>query len=126
MTLQQLQGRIWLGRIKTSISRTSAYFSYINFGMLLLTFYSVTGYRYAPLWLFLAAALAVLITIATIDFFIILPSEQAFINQQFARHQNPIYELVKEIKQEIAEMNCGEERRQQMRVNLEETTDGLR
>lgn len=100
MTLQQLQGRIWLGRIKTTISRTSAYFGYINFVLLLLTFYSVTGYKYASLWLFIVVALVALVTIAVIDFFIILPSEQAFNNQQIARHQNPIYELVKELKQE--------------------------
>lgn len=99
--LQQMQGRIWLGRVKTMVSRTSAYFGYINFGLLLLTFYSVTGYNYAPLWLFVVVALVVLVIIAAVDFFFILPSEQAFSNQQIARHQNPIYELVKEIKQEI-------------------------
>lgn len=101
MKLQQMQGTIWVGRIKASISRTAAYFGYINFGMLLLTFYSVVGHEYAPLWIFTGAATAILITIASVDYFIILPSEQAFNNQQIARHQNPIYDTVKEIKEEI-------------------------
>ena len=97
----QIKGVIWLGRIKTTISRVSTYFGYINFGILLLTFYSVTGYKYAPLWLFLVIALILLSIIAIVDFFIILPSELAFSNQQIAKHQNPIYELVKEIKSTI-------------------------
>lgn len=97
----QMRGRVWLGRVKSTITRTSAYFGYINFALLLLTSYSVTGHKYAPLWLFLVVALATLVTIGAIDFFVILPSEQAFSNQQITRHQNPVYELVKEIKQEL-------------------------
>lgn len=101
MTLTQMRGRIWAGRIKSTISRTSSYFGYINFGMLLLTFYSVEGYKYAPLWMFLIVSVAALTLIGAIDYFMILPSEQAFINQQTARHKNPIYEKLKEIEKVI-------------------------
>lgn len=101
MRLTQMTGKIWVGRIKSTISRTSAYFGYINFGVLLLTFYSVSGYKYAPLWLFFFGAIVTVILIGAIDFFLVLPSEQAFNNQQAARHQNPIYEKLKEIQEVV-------------------------
>lgn len=101
MKFTQMQGNIWIGRIKSTISRTASYFGYINFGMLLLTFYSVAGYKYAPLWLFFFGAIVTVILIGAIDYFMILPSEQAFINQQTARHQNPIYEKLKEIQEAV-------------------------
>lgn len=96
-----MQGTIWIGRIKSTISRTSSYFGYVNFGMLLLTFYSVAGYKYAPLWMFFLVSVIVLAIIGAIDYFIILPSEQAFINQQTARHKNPMYEKLKEIEKVV-------------------------
>lgn len=81
MKVVQMSGMIWIGRIKLTFTRTAAYFGYINFGLLLLTFYSVTGYKYATLPTFLIAAVATVITIGAIDYFMVLPSEQAFINQ---------------------------------------------
>ena len=97
MRLHQIKGKIWLGRAKTAATRTSSYFGYINFVMIILTFYSVTGYKYAPLWAYLTAAAALLL-IAAVDFFILLPSEVSFANQQIARHQSPIYDMVKDIR----------------------------
>jgi hypothetical protein len=64
--------------------------------MIILTFYSVTGYKYAPLWAYLTAAAAAILLIAAVDFFILLPSEMSFANQQTARHQSPIYDIVKD------------------------------
>lgn len=101
MEIKQVTGVIWVGRIKTTITRAAAYFGYVNFGLLLLTFYSVAGYKYAPLWAFLLLAATTFLTIGAIDYFIVLPSEQAFVNQQIAMHQNPIYEAIKEIKEEL-------------------------
>lgn len=98
MRLHQIKGKIWLGRAKTVTTRTSSYFGYINFIMIILTFYSVTGYKYAPLWVFLTAAITSLLLIAAVDFFILLPSEVSFANQQIARHQSPIYDMVKDIR----------------------------
>lgn len=103
MKIAQMPGMIWVGRIKLTITRTASYFGYINFGLLLLTFYSVTGYKYATLSTFLAGAAAAVVTIGAIDYFMVLPSEQAFINQQAARHQNPIYEEIKEIRKAMKE-----------------------
>ena len=39
--------------------------------------------------------------IGIVDYFVVLPSEQAFLNQQFARHQNPIYDEIKEINKKL-------------------------
>lgn len=103
MKLKQMTGMIWVGRIKSTITRTSAYFGYINFGLLLLTFYSVSGYQYASLSMFLIVAVGSVLAVGAIDYFMVLPSEQAFVNQQAARHQNPIYEAIKEIRKEIKE-----------------------
>ena len=101
--MKQITGRIWLGRLKVTFSRVGAYFGYVNFLLILMTFYSVTGYKYAPLWLFLISACFGIIVIGAIDYFVMLPSEQAFANQQSVRHQNPIYEDVKDIKKYIEE-----------------------
>lgn len=92
-----MDGIVWLGRLKMTFVRTSAYFSYINFFMLLMTFYSVTGYKYAPLPMFLLVAVVAVLVIGTIDYFVILPSDMCFSNQQIAKHKNPIYDEVKEI-----------------------------
>ena len=105
MNIRQMPGTIWVGRIKSTVTRTAAYFGYINFGLLLLTFYSVTGYKYASLSTFLVAAVVTVVSIGAIDYFMVLPSEQAFINQQAARHQNPIYEEIKAIRTEIRSYN---------------------
>ena len=94
-------GRIWLGRVKVIFSRVGTYFGYVNFLLLLMTFYSVTGYKYAPLWLFIIGACFGIIVIGVIDYFVMLPSELAFANQQFVRHQNPIYDEIKEINRKL-------------------------
>ena len=93
--IKQTTGRIWLGRAKVTFSRVGQYFSYINFLLILITFYSVTGYEYAPLWLFVVAACVAIVSIGTIDYFVVLPSEQAFMNEQFAKHQNPLWTDIK-------------------------------
>lgn len=96
--IRQMKGMLWLGRLKMTFVRTSAYFGYINFFMLLMTFYSVNGHRYAPLSVFiLGAALAVLV-IGMVDYFVILPSDVCFTNQQVTKHQNPMYDEIKEIR----------------------------
>jgi len=102
--MKQICGRIWLGRLKVMFSRIGLYFSYINFIILVMTFYSVTGYRYAPLWMFLLASGIGAVCIGGIDYFVMLPSEQAFLNQQFARHKNPLCDDIKYIKQKLEEV----------------------
>lgn len=62
-----------------------------------MTFYSVTGYNYAPLPMFLFVAVVAVLVIGTIDYFIILPSDICFSNQQIAKHKNPVYAEVKAI-----------------------------
>jgi len=101
--MKQITGRIWLGRLKVTFSRVGAYFGYINFLLLLMTFYSVTGYKYAPLWLFIIGACFGIIVVGAIDYFVMLPSELAFANQQSVRHQNPIYDEIKKINEVIKE-----------------------
>lgn len=98
---QPIEGRIWFGRLKVTFSRIGAYMSYVNFIMLLLTFYSVKGHEYASLQLFSVLAGVGIIVIGAVDYFIVLPSEQAFTNEQSAKHQNPVYEMVKEIKEKL-------------------------
>ena len=99
--MKQITGRIWLGRLKVTFSRVGQYFSYINFLLILVTFYSITGYKYAPLWLFALVSVVGVTFIGIVDYFVVLPSEQAFMNQQFARHQNPIYDEIKEINKKL-------------------------
>ena len=99
--MKQIEGRIWFGRLKIVFTRTSAYFGYINFFLMLSTFYAVKGYQYAPFWIFVTSALVLIILIGFIDYFLILPSEQAFLNQQCVRHQNPIYDEIKEINKKL-------------------------
>lgn len=101
---QQIKGRIWLGRLKVTFSRVGVYVSYANFLMLLLTFYAIGGHGYASLEMFLVLAGLGVVAIGAFDYFIMLPSEQAFVNEQSAKHQNPIYEEVKEIKKNLEEM----------------------
>ena len=103
--LHQVTGKIWLGRFKVTFARVGAYLGYVNFLMLLLTFYSVTGYKYASLEIFLVVAGVGFIIIGAIDYFIMLPSEQAFTNEQFVKHQNPIYDEIKEIKEMLKNNN---------------------
>lgn len=102
--LRQIKGRIWFGRLKVTFSRVGAYVSYINFLMLILTFYTIKGYKYASLEVFLLIAVIGIAVIGLFDYFIMLPSEIAFGNEQATKHQNPIYDEVKEIKKKLEEM----------------------
>lgn len=94
---RQIKGRIWLGRMKVVFSRIGAYVSYINFLILVLTFYTIRGYKYASLEMFLMFAVVGIIVLSMFDYFIMLPCEQAFGNEQAAKHQNPIYEKIKKV-----------------------------
>jgi len=93
----QIKGRIWLGRMKVVFSRIGSYVSYINFLILVLTFYTIRGYKYTSLETFLLIAVSCIIALGMFDYFIVLPCEQAFGNEQAAKHQNPIYEKIKEV-----------------------------
>lgn len=95
--LRQIKGRIWLGRMKVVFSRIGAYVSYINFLILVLTFYTIKGYKYTSLEIFLMVAISGIIALGIFDYFIMLPCEQVFGNEQVAKHQNPIYEKIKEV-----------------------------
>lgn len=99
--IRQIKGQIWIGRLKVVFSRIGAYVSYINFTMLVLTFYTVKGHEYAPLEIFIIVAILGIIVVAAFDYLIMLPCETAFGNEQAAKHQNPIYEEVKAISKEI-------------------------
>jgi len=101
---RQIKGRIWLGRLKVTFSRIGAYVSYINFLMLILTFYSVTGHRYASLETFLLLAIVGVLILGDFDYFIMLPSEVSFQNEQVAKHNNPIYDEIKVIKKKLEEV----------------------
>ena len=96
--LHQITGKIWMGRFKVTFARVGAYIGYVNFLMLLLTFYSVSGYKYASLNIFLLFAIIGIVTLGLIDYLIVMPCEIAFTNEQIAKHQNPIYNEIKEIK----------------------------
>lgn len=98
---RQISGRVWLGRLKVTFSRIGAYMGYINFLMLILTFYTVSGHKYASLETFLMFAVLCILTLGALDYFIILPSEQAFVNEQVAKHQNPMYEEIKELHKKL-------------------------
>lgn len=106
MKLRQKKGRLWLGRLKVTFSRLSAYVGYINFTMLVLTFYTVRGYKYAPLGVFIILAILGILVLATFDYFIMLPSEQTFRNEQMAKHQNPVYEEVKTVRNGIEKLEA--------------------
>lgn len=99
--MRQIKGHIWLGRVKVVFARESTYFGYVNFLLMLTTFYVVKGYAYAPFWAFGVAAAFGILLMGIFDYFIVLPSEQAFLNEQFAKHQNPLYEEIKTIKSGI-------------------------
>lgn len=101
--MKQLNGRIWFGMLKVVLTRVSGYFSYINFFMLLLTFYSVAGYKYASLDIYIVGAVGTISVLGIIDYAIIMPSEIAFNNQQIAKHQNPIYNEIVDIKNIITQ-----------------------
>lgn len=102
--MRQLKGRIWIGRIKVVFARESTYFGYVNFLLMLSTFYAVKGHIYAPAWVFGVCALVGLLSIGMLDYFVILPSEQAFVNEQAVKHQNPMYEEIIRIKEDITRL----------------------
>lgn len=102
--LRQIRGRIGIGRAKITFARIGTYVGYVNFSMLLLTFYSIKGYEYASLEIFIIIAVIGLISIGMFDYFVMLPCETVFSNEQTAKHQNPIYEEVKAISREIKEI----------------------
>ena len=99
--MKQIEGRIWFGRLKIVFTRVSSYFGYINFVLMLSTFYAVKGFEYAPFWMFCVSAFVLIIVIGFVDYFFVLPSEQAFLNQQCVRHQNPIYDEIKELNKKL-------------------------
>lgn len=99
--LKQIEGQIWFGRAKVTFSRIGSYMSYANFLMLILTFYTVKGHEYASLGIFIIIAIIGIICIGAFDYFIMLPCETAFGNEQWVKHQNPVYDEVKEISKEL-------------------------
>jgi hypothetical protein len=97
--IKQITGNIHFGRAKVVFSRIGAYFGYINFLIILITFYSVKGHEYAPLWLYFIITVIGLICLGLLDYLIMMPCEIAFSNEQFVKHQNPVYDEIKEIKE---------------------------
>lgn len=104
MKIRQIKGRIWIGRVKVTFSRIGAYISYINFLMLILTFYTVKGHEYAPLWVFILLAIIGIVGLSAFDYFFMLPCEIAFQNEQAVKHQNPIYDMLGEMRKELKEL----------------------
>ena len=101
---RQIKGRIGIGRAKVTFARIGAYIGYVNFLILILTFYTVKGHEYASLEIFVITAIIGIIAIGTFDYFVMLPCEIVFSNEQTAKHQNPIYEEVKAISREVKEI----------------------
>ena len=101
---RQIRGRIGIGRAKVTFARLGSYVGYINFTMLLLTFYSIKGHEYASLEIFIIVAIIGLISVGLFDYLVMLPCETVFSNEQTAKHQNPIYEEVKAISKEVKEI----------------------
>ncbi|OYT63832.1 hypothetical protein B6U67_01820 [Methanosarcinales archaeon ex4484_138] len=102
--LKQINGRVSFGRIKVVFSRLGAYVGYVNFAILLMTFYSVKGYKYAPLWLYIVITIAGILCLGLFDYLIVMPCEIAFQNEQAVKHQNPIYNEIEKINKSLEQI----------------------
>ena len=89
------------------------YITLLNTLMLALTFWYTTGYEIASKYLpwvnvgiFLAVVALVNVIVAVLDYVLIYPSRQGFINEQACKHPNPAMESLVRLEADMAKVKA--------------------
>lgn len=109
--IKQTKGRMWLGGLQVQVSNSMFYMNLISTAMMILTFWYTAGYqiqgRYAQwlnLWMFIGFVILVFVAVMILDYIFVLPSRQAFTNEQACKHENPAMDELYAIRKENAEL----------------------
>ena len=94
------------GGIKSVVGSVTFYVGILNFLLLLVTAYNTTLKYYIslPFWVYLVLMISALFIIGVIEYLWIIPSAVVFSNQQAWKHDNPVREDLKVIKDKISEL----------------------
>lgn len=106
--LKQSRGRVWLGAMQVQLASIYQYINPGNTLMIAITFWYSAGShmanRYASWFsmeLFLAAGLALVGLVMYLDYKLVLPSRQRFLNEQACKHENPAMVELRAIREDI-------------------------
>lgn len=106
--MRQSKMPAWIGAFQVQVMNSFFYLNLISSAMMILTFWYTAGYqiadKYFP-WLSLRMFVLVVIIlfglIMFIDYKFILPSRQAFINNQSFKHENEAMIAIRDIQERL-------------------------
>jgi uncharacterized membrane protein len=102
---------IWIGAFQVQIQNSLFYMNLVFMSMSVMTFWYTAGYQvsstYAQ-WLtlpiFVGFVTLIFICVMIVDYKIILPSRQSFLNEQACKHENPAMIALVDIQERIAKI----------------------
>jgi uncharacterized membrane protein len=102
---------IWIGAFQVQIQNSLFYMNLVFMSMSVMTFWYTAGYQvsstYAQ-WLtlpiFVGFVVLLFIIVMIVDYKIILPSRQAFQNEQACKHENPAMYVLLDIQDRVVKL----------------------
>ena len=96
----------WLGAFQVQLTNSFFYISVLNTVLLSSTFWKSWGYeiakQYAPwmnFWMFLGCGALLMMLLMLMDYQLVYPVRQAFLNEQSCKHENPAMDALNRIEE---------------------------
>lgn len=103
----------WIGALQVQISSSMFYMNLVSTGMMILTFWYTAGYQirnqfahWFNLWVFVGIVIVIFAAVMVLDFVFVLPSRQAFTNEQTCKHENPAMDALVDIQKDMAKIKA--------------------
>jgi hypothetical protein len=92
-----------LGALKDLAIRSAFYITVLNFAQISVTAYYTTLRYYLPFNFYMYFALLVVLIMAMMafEYFVMMPSQIAWLNEQMYKHQNPIVSDLRRIEKRL-------------------------
>lgn len=99
----------WVGTFQVQLMNSGIYTQFVSITMMMLTFWYTAGYpirdKYFPwlnMWEFIGTlAVVIWVVIPYLDYKFILPSRQAFINEQSLKHNNEAMNKINQLAEDM-------------------------
>jgi hypothetical protein len=98
----------FLGAVQVQVQHSLFYLTVTNATLLALTFWNTTGSHMAPVWMsaghFFGMVALVLATVMILDYKVMYPHRQAFLNKKTCEFDNPAMDELRALRLEVAEL----------------------